>query len=148
MDILLAEKSVKQSYQEVLSTKDNLDSAIKVLSENRHQEFNDIIYAVEPVEMQLEQLQHHVDELIKSSDTIKNELEQKNGDLIPVLRADESSSEYYSLVTQGLQIFEKIARFLEEIDFLQKQKNYLGASEQLRLLQMELQDRKTVRILN
>lgn len=99
VDILLAEKPVKQSYQELLSTKDNLDSAIKVLSEARHQEFNDIIYAVEPVEMQLEQLQHHVDELIKSSDTIKNELEQKNGDLIPVLRADESSSEYYSLVT-------------------------------------------------
>lgn len=30
--------------------KENLDQAIKVLSENRHAEFNDIIYAVEPVE--------------------------------------------------------------------------------------------------
>jgi len=147
VDILLAEKSVKQSYKELLSVKDGLDNAIKVLSEARHHEFNDIIYAIEPVEMQLDQLQSFVQELTKSSDIIRKELEQKNGNLIPLLKTEEFSSEYYSLVTQGLQIFEKVARHLEEIDFLQKQRNYLGASEQLRLLQQEIQDRRTVKML-
>jgi len=120
VDILLAEKPVKQSYQELLSLKDQLDSAILALSESRHSEFNDIIYAIEPVEQQLSHLQGFVQELIKSSDIIRKELEQKNGNLIPLLHTDEFSSEYYSLVTQGLQIFEKIARYSEEIDFLQK----------------------------
>ena len=105
-----------------------------MLSESRHQEFNDIIYAIEPVEMQLEQLQQYVRELIKSCKTISSELELKNGNLMPLLNTEEFSSEYFSLVTQGLQVFEKVARYLEEIDFLQKQRNYLGASEQLRLL--------------
>ena len=50
VDILLVEKPVKQSYQELLSLKDQLDSAILALSESRHSEFNDIIYAIEPVE--------------------------------------------------------------------------------------------------
>ena len=59
-------------------------------------------------------------ELIKSSDTIRRELEQKNGNLIPLLHADEFSSEYYGIVTQGLQIFEKIARYSEEIAFLKE----------------------------
>lgn len=94
--------------------------AIKSISESRHQEFNDIIYSIEPVEQQLAHLKEYVQELIKSSDTIRKELEQKNGNLIPLLHTDEFSSEYYSQVTQGLQIFEKIARSSEEIDFLQK----------------------------
>ena len=54
---------------------------------------------------------------MRSSDTIRRELESKQSTLIPLL-SEESSSEYYSYVTQGLQIFEKIARFSEEIDFL------------------------------
>ena len=40
--------------------KGHLDKAIKVLSESRHTEFNDIIYAIEPVEDQLTQLQEYV----------------------------------------------------------------------------------------
>ena len=117
-DLLLSDKPVKQSYQEILILKGSLDRAIKVLSENRHSEFNDIIYAIEPVEDQLNHLQEFVQELQKSSDTIRRELEQKNGNLIPLLHTDEFSSEYYSQVVQGLQIFEKIARHSEEIDFL------------------------------
>ena len=117
-----------------------------MLSESRHAEFNDIIYAIEPVEDELSHLQEFVQELMRSSDTIRRELESKQGTLIPLL-SQESSSEYFSYVTQGLQIFEKIARFSEEIDFLQKQHNYLGASEQLRLLQREIQEHRTMQTL-
>ena len=59
-----------------------------MLSENRHNEFNDIIYAVEPVDLLLKDLQEHVHELKQSSDTIRKELEQKNGNLIPLLHGD------------------------------------------------------------
>ena len=55
VDLLLSGKQ-KQSYQELLSMKDRLDQAIRMLSESRHSEFNDIIYAIEPVEDQLGQL--------------------------------------------------------------------------------------------
>ena len=46
-----------------------------------------------------------------------------------MLGTGEFSSVYYSRVTSGLQVFEKLARYLEEIEFLAKQRNYLGASE-------------------
>ena len=51
---------MKLSYQELVQMKGHLDKAIKVLSESRHTEFNDIIYAIEPVEDQLTQLQEYV----------------------------------------------------------------------------------------
>ena len=72
--------------------------------------------------------------MIKSSETIRKELEQKHGNLVPLLQSDEYSSEYYNYVTQGLQIFEKIQRHAEEIEFLEKQRNFLAAAEELRLL--------------
>ena len=100
--MLLSDKSVKQSFQELQATKDDLDEAIKTLSESRHTEFNDIIYAIEPVEVQLTELQEIVQELTHSSDTIRNELEHKAGNLIPLLNTDEFSSEYFSQVTLGL----------------------------------------------
>ena len=118
-DLLISEKPNKQCFQELNSLKEKLDTAVKVLSESRHTELTDIIYAIEPVEDELSHLQEFVKELMKSSDTIRRELESKQSTLIPLL-SEESSSEYYSYVTQGLQIFEKIARFSEEIDFLQK----------------------------
>lgn len=100
VDILLdADKPVKQSYKELQEHQASLDEAIKTLSESRHQEFNDIIYAIEPVEVQLAQLQRYVQELITSSNTIRNELESKSGNLIPLLNTEEFSSVYYSRVT-------------------------------------------------
>ena len=41
--------------------------------------------AIEPIERQLIQLQRFVQELIQSSETIKKELEQKHGNLVPLL---------------------------------------------------------------
>ena len=77
VDILLqtSDKSTKERYEELLDIREQLDVAIKLVSENRFEEFNAIIYAVEPVERQLTQLQRFVQELIQSSDTIKKELE-------------------------------------------------------------------------
>ena len=48
-----------------------------MLSESRHTELTDIIYAIEPVEDELSHLQEFVKELMKSSDTIRRELESK-----------------------------------------------------------------------
>ena len=144
VDILLqtSDYSTKQCYEELIDIKEQLDDAIKLVSENRFEEFNAIIYAVEPVERQLTQLQRFVQELIQSSDTIKKELEQKQGNLVPILQSDEFTAEYYNHVTQGLQIFEKIQRHAEEVDFLETQRNFLAAADQLRVMQQELRDDK------
>ena len=144
VDILLqtSDKSTKERYEELLDIREQLDVAIKLVSENRFEEFNAIIYAVEPVERQLTQLQRFVQELIQSSDTIKKELEQKQGNLVPILQSDEFTAEYYNHVTQGLQIFEKIQRHAEEVDFLETQRNFLAAADQLRVMQQELRDDK------
>ena len=52
VDILLqtSDYSTKQCYEELIDIKEQLDDAIKLVSENRFEEFNAIIYAVEPVE--------------------------------------------------------------------------------------------------
>ena len=67
VDILLNDQdgSIKKKYQQLMSRRDKLDQAIKLISENRYNEFNDIIYAIEPVERHLSQLQQFVQELKK-----------------------------------------------------------------------------------
>ena len=50
-------------------------------------------------------------------------------------------------MTQGLQIFEKMQRHEEEIEFLRGQRNFLAATDELRLLQKELEDPDTREML-
>lgn len=64
VDILLDQKaSIATSLDELETIKSKLDSAISLVSANRYQEFNDIIYAFEPIDTQMKGIRQFVDEL-------------------------------------------------------------------------------------
>lgn len=87
-----------------------------------------------------------VDELVTATETIRKELEGQQSDLIPLLN-DELSSVYFNDLTHGLQIFEKIERHMESIEFLLQQRNYQAATEELCILEREILSAETQKIL-
>ncbi len=109
-----------------------MDGAISEVSMNRFQEFNDIIYAFEPVDKQMKGIRQFVDELSSSAKTIRKELEGQNSDLLHL--HEEESPAYYNYVIGALQTFEKIERHMEAITFLVEERNYLAAIEELQML--------------
>ena len=76
VDILLDQKTTTSgTLDELEAIQKSLNSAITLVSANRYQEFNDIIYSFEPIDKQMKGIRQFVDELSESSDTIRKELE-------------------------------------------------------------------------
>eukprot|EP00347_Sterkiella_histriomuscorum_P021714 403333020 len=106
--------------------KNELDRLFTKLCNERAQDFNNILFSVRPLEHQLNELSSYVDGLQKSSKVLKDELLSQTN--LFTFRQLEFKSLYYQELIEGLQVFEKIERMIEEVEFLSQQQNLIQAS--------------------
>ncbi|CDW72803.1 UNKNOWN [Stylonychia lemnae] len=118
---------IQNDAKDLEKKRQELDKLFQKLCNERAQDFNNILFS-----QQLNELTSYVDGLQKSSKVLKDELMSQTN--LFNFRQLEFKSLYYQELIEGLQIFEKIERMIEEVEFLSGQQNLLSASQKFREL--------------